>query len=303
MSYPGNNNNQYGRPPQYPPQQQYLPPQNPQYGGGPQRPPSSPYQQPSPYAQPQQQYAPYQQYPPPSQQYPQPPGPQYAPPQQYPPPASNYAQYPPNPYATPTYGAPPPPPYTVKPTQPQHGMSWYSQFYNQNTPQQITDLQAWFNSVDRDRSGTISAQELAGQPFAGQALGIINAAKLIKVFDKDFSGQLDFYEYASLHQFLNKMQQAFYQADADRSGYVDEREIHAAVQGAGFQLTFPTLKEICGRFDYVPNMGLSIQSFLQVCIHLARLRSIFEWNDIQKRGTVTLNFDQLSHIATHLLDK
>jgi Ca2+-binding EF-hand superfamily protein len=180
--------------------------------------------------------------------------------------------------------------------------AWYSSYYNQNTPQQINELQTWFNAVDKDHSGTISAQELASQPFAGQPLGYNTATKLINIFDKDFSGQLDFVEYASLHQFLLRMQNAFYTADRDRSGYLDDREIFEALQASGFQLSYPTVKEVCSRFDYIPGRGLSIFSYLQVCIHLARLRSIFEWNDVQRRGTVTLTYDQLSHISTHLLD-
>lgn len=68
------------------------------------------------------------------------------------------------------------------------------------------------------------------------------ANKLIRVFDKDGSGQIEFREYCALHQFLNAMQNAFFAADRDRSGYIDANEMFAAVSGAGFQLSFNTIQ-------------------------------------------------------------
>jgi len=40
------------------------------------------------------------------------------------------------------------------------------------------------------------------------------AVKLIKVFDRDGSGTIDFYEYASLHKFITSLQTAFTTADS-----------------------------------------------------------------------------------------
>lgn len=320
--YPGNTG--YGT---YPPpiqgqgQQQY-PPQGQQYPPQGQFPPSQGQQQQhqSPYGQypPQQnQSSPYGQYPPqqqgqqgqypPSSQFPPQqninssnpygaPKPQtqgYPPQQQsnqYPPQQSPYGQ--PNPQAY-QYGQPPPP----------QGQGWASSYGNGVPPQEIQQLQMWFSSVDADRSGTISANELATLPFLGKPLGLDTARKLIKVFDKDYTGNIDLNEYIALHQFINKMQNAFFQADQDRSGYLDAKEIFNAITAAGFQLSYPTIQAICQKYDTQRNSQISIEAFIQICAHLASVRSIFEWNDTTKTGKATLSYDQLAHITVHLLDK
>jgi len=126
---------------------------------------------------------------------------------------------------------------------------------------------------------------------------------LIKVFDRDRSGEIDFNEYVALHQFVMKMQAAFVQADQDRSGFLDSREIFNALTTAGFQLGYQTVQTLCTKYDTNKNGQISLDSFIQVCAHLASVRSIFEWNDQQKTGKVTLTYDQLAHITVHLVER
>eukprot|EP01118_Nematostelium_gracile_P014401 TRINITY_DN559_c0_g1_i2.p1 TRINITY_DN559_c0_g1~~TRINITY_DN559_c0_g1_i2.p1 ORF type:complete len:403 (+),score=169.07 TRINITY_DN559_c0_g1_i2:112-1320(+) len=185
----------------------------------------------------------------------------------------------------------------------QQQSNWGAQMYNQINPQEMGLYQAWFQSVDTDHSGNITAQELAGLTLAGKPLGLPAAKKLIKVFDKNYSGSIDFQEYASLHQFLNKMMGAFYQADTDRSGQLEAGEILQALQSAGFQLSLQTVQGVTSKFVTGTNKGVNFEQFLQVCAHLATVRSIFEWNDTAKTGKVTLTYDQLSHITVHLMDQ
>jgi len=161
-------------------------------------------------------------------------------------------------------------------------------------------LQNWFSAMDRDRSGTLDVMELATMPFNGRSLGVEPAKKLIKAFDKNYSGKIDFYETAALYQFMNQMQTAFYAADKDRSGFLDSGEIHSALQNGGFQLGLGTVQEVCKKFD--KGQGISLENFLLICAHLATVRSIFEWNDPQKTGKITLTYDQLSHITFHLME-
>jgi len=177
---------------------------------------------------------------------------------------------------------------------------WAQGLYNQITPQELQVMQQWFQSVDQDRSGTISAQELAGVLFNGKPIGLPVALKLIRVFDKDNSGSIEFREYASLHKFMQNMQNAFFAADRDRSGFIDANEMQQAIGGAGFQLSQPTLQAISTKFS-VPGRGVDFPNYLFLCAHLAQMRAIFEWNDTDKDGRITLTFDALAHIGTAIL--
>eukprot|EP01117_Protostelium_nocturnum_P011795 TRINITY_DN42_c0_g1_i2.p1 TRINITY_DN42_c0_g1~~TRINITY_DN42_c0_g1_i2.p1 ORF type:complete len:297 (+),score=109.28 TRINITY_DN42_c0_g1_i2:127-1017(+) len=186
------------------------------------------------------------------------------------------------------------------------GLGWGAQYFNQISSTQLAQFQQMFQTADKDRSGNISFNELATMPFCGRTIGLQNAKILMRVFDKDRSGTIDFIEFATLYQFLNSMAGAFQQADADRSGYLDSREIHSAVSGAGFQVSLPTIQEICAGFpimgSQIRGAGVSFDQFISICSRLAAVRSIFEWNDVNRTGRVTFTYDQLSQIVFNQLN-
>eukprot|EP01121_Diplochlamys_sp_Union-15-3_P011726 TRINITY_DN3427_c0_g1_i3.p1 TRINITY_DN3427_c0_g1~~TRINITY_DN3427_c0_g1_i3.p1 ORF type:complete len:131 (-),score=16.16 TRINITY_DN3427_c0_g1_i3:84-476(-) len=126
------------------------------------------------------------------------------------------------------------------------------------------------------------------------------AAKLIKVFDIDRNGCIDFSEYATLHQFLNTVRNAFLIADADKSQRLDAKEIHSALRSIGFPyLTPSTIMELINRYDR-SRAGLMWEEFLMLAAHVAHCRSIFDWNDKDKDGWITINQDQLIQLTTYL---
>lgn len=189
------------------------------------------------------------------------------------------------------------------PSQPQYGTNslvppasfkgWHTQFYHQLSPQELAELQRWFTTVDRDRSGTITADELQGLAFGGRPLGYSSALKLVKVFDRDYSGSIDFFEYAALHKFITSMQNAFMQADSDRNGVLDPRELVYALQISGFQLTPRAVDSLYRRHDKTMTQGVTFPMFLDLAADVALLKNQFEWLDADRDGFVTINLDQL----------
>jgi len=169
------------------------------------------------------------------------------------------------------------------------------------TAQEMQNLQAWFVRVDTDHSGTIEAEELQHVTFDRVPLGIEVARKLVQVFDKDRNGKIDFFEYASMHKFISHMRQAFLQADTDHSGRIEAREIHQALSGAGFpSLSMGSIQELLNKFDKT-RRGLDWREFLLMVAHIANVRSVFQWNDSQKKGMILLTEDQLTHISAYLM--
>ena len=66
----------------------------------------------------------------------------------------------------------------------------YSQYYSMLNSKELQDLFSWFRSVDRDNSGSITANELQLLTFGGNPLGLETASKLVAVFDRDRSGSI-----------------------------------------------------------------------------------------------------------------
>jgi hypothetical protein len=58
----------------------------------------------------------------------------------------------------------------------------------------------WFRAVDKDGNGKITSDELQRLSFGGVGLSASTAKTLVRVFDKDNNGTIDFYEYAALHK-------------------------------------------------------------------------------------------------------
>jgi len=210
----------------------------------------------------------------------------------YPPQSAN-AGYPPqtNPYGS---NNPPPMPNAVQ-------GQWYSRYYSQLSQPELAQLRTWFQKVDTDRSGTIEAEELQQVAFDNVPLGIVVAQKLVQVFDRDRNGRIDFDEYASMHKFLSHMRAAFLMADTDHSGRIEAPEILNALNGAGWTfLTMPTITELMRKFDKT-RKGLDWREFLLMLSHIANVHSVFSWNDSYRRGTISLNEDQLLHISAYLI--
>ncbi len=149
------------------------------------------------------------------------------------------------------YGAPQPQYGMAPPPQPQYGMAppggglapppkiagaWYASYFVNMLPHERAEAQAWFAAIDRDRSGHITANEIAGGgkrrearrekreenliqlaflfccfvlifthslclacTFANTPLGWDTASKLVRVFDKDCTGSIGNHNPNSFH--------------------------------------------------------------------------------------------------------
>eukprot|EP01099_Mayorella_cantabrigiensis_P006166 TRINITY_DN50_c0_g1_i1.p1 TRINITY_DN50_c0_g1~~TRINITY_DN50_c0_g1_i1.p1 ORF type:complete len:282 (-),score=70.02 TRINITY_DN50_c0_g1_i1:238-1056(-) len=178
---------------------------------------------------------------------------------------SPYGGYPPQPGFPGQPGAYPPPgqpgfpgayssPYAVPPNA---ANQWYSQYYNQINAQEMQRLTAWFQSVDRDRSGHIDVNELATSIWpGGRQFDKWTITKFLAVFDEDRSGSMTFYEYAALYKYIESLTNAFFFCDRDRSMTLDPNELPTALQQAGYQLDVETTNILKRRYARPPgSMG------------------------------------------------
>ncbi|KAL8279913.1 hypothetical protein RQP46_007763 [Phenoliferia psychrophenolica] len=64
------------------------------------------------------------------------------------------------------------------------------------TPAQLADLIDTFNIFDKDHDGSITASELSRAfEFIGQNVGEIDAAEIIKRYDENGDGKIEFPEF------------------------------------------------------------------------------------------------------------
>jgi len=165
--------------------------------------------------------------------------------------------------------------------------------------QELVEQQRWFTHVDKDHSGSIDAAELSQLTFGGKPLHFAAAKKLLLIFDKDRNMSIDFAEYITLHKFIQAMQRAFNATDNDRNGVLDSREIHGALQQAGFQLNFQACNALYHRYNKL-NTGVDFVHFLEIAADIALLRVEFDLKDHDRDGVITLRFDDLLALIANI---
>lgn len=197
-----------------------------------------------------------------------------------------------------------------RPTQAQL-QGFGGQYYAMLDPMKITELRAWFSSVDTDKSGSISLTELQRAQFAGKTVQLDTAKQLLRMFDSDQSGCLGFFEFAALHQFVIWCIGAFNTYDADSSGRLNQRELTAALHHAGFQFQDATMDLLYRKFQLTPTgtatsasaavaAQLNLDQFLRVCAYLGQIRSSFWVLDTDKDGVIQLGLEALVQVVSRM---
>ncbi|EPY30029.1 programmed cell death 6 protein-like protein [Angomonas deanei] len=154
------------------------------------------------------------------------------------------------------------------------------------------ELQSWFRAIDVDNSGLISIPELnAALSTSGQRFSLATTEKMVKLFDKDFSGQISMDEFAELHRFIQQMMTGFKKRDTSGDGRLDGNEIRAALRDSGYQFEEDTFQALMRKFDRQRRGSLGFDDYVELSIFLSKTRNVFSFYDRQRTGQVTFNFN------------
>jgi len=173
---------------------------------------------------------------------------------------------------------------------------WYDHYVvNPN----YIELQAWFSAVDQDRNGEITALELSAALSTSQRNFSESTAKmLVRIFDKDKSGKISFNEFIPLHCFVVAVENNFRAADRDKSGSINYNELQVALNLKGMVTFSPnSLLSLFQRYDKYRDGRLRLDEFVELTAFLAFNKSVFEWYDKSKRGSITLSFQEFVDVS------
>ncbi|KAL7715733.1 Grainin [Entamoeba marina] len=135
----------------------------------------------------------------------------------------------------------------------------------------------FFVKVDKDKSGTLELSELtkARWPF-GIKLDGETCKRLMRIFDLDCSGTINFFEYLALLKFVEFSVSIFKKFDSDNSGKLELNELIVALPEMGFDLdekSCKSLMKICGKGLFKPKIELP--QFIACVSLLGQTRSIY----------------------------
>jgi Ca2+-binding EF-hand superfamily protein len=205
-----------------------------------------------------------------------------------------------------SYGGPPP--Y-------QQGSSQYQGFggfaRQDPPPPRGADPQlwSWFASVDKDQSGSITADELQRALVNGDwtSFDLDTVKLLMNIFDTDRSGTIGFNEFTGLWKYIKDWQGVFLHFDRDRSGTIDGRELEQALNQFGFRLTPQLLVLLQRKYDVKGSVpvpaaargypaaaapGITFDRFVRACVVVKQLTESFSALDTDRDGWVQLNYEK-----------
>ncbi|KAF0982471.1 hypothetical protein FDP41_011401 [Naegleria fowleri] len=188
------------------------------------------------------------------------------------------------------------------PPQQQYGQYGYGSIYQ---PQIINHpLKPFFDAVDTDRSGKITWIELQkaltqpGGEFTGRVFNERCARRLIKMFDKNGNGEIDFEEFVQLHQFLLQMKQGFEFVDKDKSGTLSFQEVSTALMQSGYRIGINVVQKMFNMVDVQRKGFLNFDGYIELCVFVGSIRNAFQPRDIYRNGTAMFTFDQFLEACT-----
>ncbi|EYC28851.1 hypothetical protein Y032_0007g3458 [Ancylostoma ceylanicum] len=151
-----------------------------------------------------------------------------------------------------------------------------------------------FASVDKDRSGQISADELqralsngTWNPFNPETCRL-----MIGMFDSNGDGAINLQEFQALWQYINEWTNCFRGFDLDNSGNIDKSELQNALTRFGYRLSDQFYNILMLKFDRTHTGRINFDDFIQLCVVLQTLTAAFRDKDTDRDGVITIRYEE-----------
>ena len=166
---------------------------------------------------------------------------------------------------------------------------------------QPPNLKVWFDSVDTNRNGSISPQELQAALTKGNhPFSLATAEKVVRLFDKDRNGSIGYHEFGEAHLFCENMSNGFRQRDVNGNGELDGNEVREAIKISGYSVNDGSFQVLMLLFDRRKSGALLFDDYVELCIFLHNVRNVYGFYDRQQSGQVNFGFDAFLTAAVTL---
>lgn len=151
-----------------------------------------------------------------------------------------------------------------------------------------------FGAVDKDGSGALTEAELRTALVNGDwsPFDPHTVRMMIRMFDTDRSGSVNFEEFCGLWGFLSAWRGLFDRFDTDRSGNISYNEFADALVAFGYRLSPQFVTLLYRTYDRRGDNRMSFDLFVQACISLKRMTDVFKKYDEDRDGYITLSFEE-----------
>ncbi|RIB05460.1 hypothetical protein C2G38_2133243 [Gigaspora rosea] len=207
-----------------------------------------------------------------------------------------------------SYNQGPPPNYGKQPygQQQQHS-------YQQNTPSQAPpgadpQLYYWFQAVDTDKSGVLTADELQKALINGDwsPFNIETVRLMMNMFDTDNTGTINYSEFVGLWRYIEDWKKCFAAFDTDNSGTVNFSELKTAMKTFGYNLSDNFISLLIKKYDKYAGTknktgkgDVTFDNFVQSCVTVKTLTDSFRRYDTDNDGWIMINYEQFLELVVN----
>lgn len=151
-----------------------------------------------------------------------------------------------------------------------------------------------FGAVDKDKSGALTEAELRTALVNGDwtPFDAHTVRMMIRMFDTNRSGSVNFDEFCGLWGFLSAWRGLFDRFDQDHSGSISYAEFNEALVAFGYRLSQQFVTLLYRTYDRSGANAMSFDLFVQACISLKRMTDVFKKYDEDRDGYITLSFEE-----------
>jgi len=148
-------------------------------------------------------------------------------------------------------------------------------------------LQNWFEAVNQDKSGKITAEQLGSALSAGgETFNSQTVQNMIQMFDRNSQGTIDFLEFTYLFAYIKAMRQSFESYTGMKpNGLLDKTGVDRALTDARYRFANNrSLLILCSKFDKKNKGMISFENFLEIGVYLGTMRTWFQKNGWRAEG-------------------
>lgn len=138
-------------------------------------------------------------------------------------------------------------------------------------------LQEIFRDVDVNNDGTITINELHAALIRGQPssqFDIITVQLLVRKYDTNHDGVINFEEFENLFNYLNEEYVKFLLADSDGNQTIDAKELNDFFLKRGFSFDSSFSKYIVNTIKLNTQNDITFDQFIRI---MARVENLFEF--------------------------
>ena len=154
-------------------------------------------------------------------------------------------------------------------------------------------LQTFFDRVDTNKNGKISATELQSALTNGLEEFPFSLSTVKSILDAfKYQEEINFEQFGNIWRYINDWQKCFKRFDVDKSGSINSEELYTALVSFGYFVSKSVAQLLVKQFDKIGKNEILFDDFIKSCLVLFGLTREFQIKDEQQIGKVEITYEE-----------